>query len=165
MELDPSNVKAHIYLAQDYAAAGENKKVIQHLTKAAELDDTNAEVLKALGAMQLLHGGEYGVKAAQKALGKAVVLKPDDAEILMNYAYTLYLDRLFSEAIDKFKKAIEIQPDYPQAHYNLALSYRAVGKHDLAQLHWEKVVQLVPGTPLADKAREFMRATKGSESP
>ena len=165
VEFDPNNVKAHIYLAQDYAAAGENKKVIEHLSKAAELDDTNAEVLKALGAMQLKHGGDSGVKSAQKALRKAVELRPDDAEILMNYAYTLYLDRLFNEATDKFKKAIEIQPDYPEAHYNLALSYRAARKHDLAQLHWEKVMQLVPGTPLADKAKEFMKETKSLESP
>ena len=165
VEFDPNNVKAHIYLAQDYAAAGENKKVIEHLSKAAELDDTNAEVLKALGAMQLKHGGDSGVKAAQEALKKALELRPDDAEILMNYAYTLYLDRLFNEAIDKFKKAIEILPDYPEAHYNLALSYRAVRKHELAQLHWTKVTQLVPGTPLADKAKEFMKESKSSEAP
>lgn len=163
-ELDPNNVKAHIYLAQDYAAAGENQKVIKHLSKAAELDGSNAEVLRALGAMQLKHGGNSGVKAAQKALAKAVKLKPDDAEILMNYAYTLYLDRLFSEAIDKFKKAIAIQPNYPEAHYNLALAYKATEKYQLARQHWEQVMELVPGTPLSDKAEEFLDRMKKSGS-
>ena len=165
VELDPGNVKAHIYLAQDYAAAGENKKVIYHLSKAAELDDTNVETLKSLGGMQLKYGGDSGVKAAQKALEKAVKLKPDDAEILMNYAYTLYLDRSFTQAIDMFKKAIEIQPDYPEAHYNIALAYKAVGKHKLAKQHWNSVIELAPGTPMADKAKEFIGKTQSSESP
>jgi len=160
VELDPSNVQAHIFLSQDYAATGENQKVIEHLSKAAELDDSNAEVLKNLGAMQLQYGGEAGIKAAQKALAKAVILIPDDAEVLMNYAYTLYLDELFNEAISKFKKAIDIQPNYPRAHYNLALSYRAVRKYDLARQHWEKVMEQVPGTPLADKAEEFVSKMK-----
>lgn len=164
-ELDPNDVQAHIFLAQDYAAAGEHQKVIEHLSRAAELEDSNAEVLKTLGAMQLKHGGDSGTKAAQKALAKAVKLKPDDAEILMNYAYTLYLDRLFNEAIDKFKRAIEIQPGYPEAHYNLALSYKAVRKYDLARQHWEKVMLLVPGTPLADKATDFVNRMKESETP
>ncbi|MFC1715982.1 tetratricopeptide repeat protein [Candidatus Poribacteria bacterium] len=165
VELDPDNVQAHVYLAQDYAAAGENEKVIQHLTKAAELEDSNAEILKTLGAMQLQYGGDSGIKAAQKALEKAVELKPDDAEISMNYGYTLYLDRLFNEAIEKLKKAIEIQSNYPEAHYNLALSYKAVRKYDLARQHWEKVIKLVPGTPLADKAAEFVDTMNQSETP
>ena len=115
--------------------------------------------------MQLQHGGDSGIKAAQKALEKAVKLKPDDAEILMNYGYTLYLDRLFSEAIEKLKKAIDIQPDYPEAHYNLALSYKATQKYELARQHWEKVMKLAPGTPLADRAAEFVDTMKASETP
>lgn len=157
VELDPGNVQAHIFLSQDYAAAGENQKVIEHLSKAAALDDSNAEVLKNLGAMQLQYGGDIGIKAAQKALAKAVKLTPDDAEVLMNYAYTLYLGERFNEAIEKFKKAIEIQPSYPKAHYNLALSYRALRKHDLALQHWGKVMEQAPGTPLAGKAEEFVK--------
>lgn len=165
VEIDPSNVKAHIYLAQDYAAAGENKKVIKHLSMAAELDDTNAEVLRSLGAMQLKYGGDSGIKAAQEALAKAVKLKSDDAEILMNYGYTLYLDRLFNEAIDNFTKAIEIQANYPEAHYNLALAYKAARKYDLAKQHWQKVMSLVPGTPMADKSREFLNRMEKSGTP
>jgi Flp pilus assembly protein TadD len=127
-----------------------------HLSKAAELDDSNAEVLKTLGAMLLKYGKESDTNRAQKALKKASELKPDDAEIWSNYAYTLYLDRMFNDSIDKFKKALEIRPDYPEANYNIALAYSGARKYDMAREHWEKVVKLVPGTPLADKARQFI---------
>jgi superkiller protein 3 len=163
VEIDPDNVKAHVYLAQDYAAAGENQKVIEHLSKAAELDDSNAEVLKNLGAMLLKFGGDGGVKPAQEALEKAVKLKPDDAEILMNYAYTLYLDRMFESAIVRYKKALEIRPDYPEANYNIALAYSRVGKYQLALQHWERVIELSPQSELASKAAEYVKKIRESQ--
>jgi tetratricopeptide (TPR) repeat protein len=162
VEIDPDNVKAHIYLAQDYAAAGEHQKVIEHLSKAAELDDSNAEVLKNLGAMLLKHGGDAGVKPAQEALKKALELKPDDPEILMNYAYTLYLDRMFSSAIERYKKALEIRPDYPEANYNLALAYMGVREYQLALQHFEKVIELAPQSELASKAAGYVQKIKES---
>jgi len=163
VEIDPDNVKAHVYLAQDYAAAGENQKVIEHLSKAAELDESNAEVLKDLGAMLLKFGGDDGVKPAQEALEKAVKLKPDDAEILMNYAYTLYLDRMFESAIVRYKKALEIRPDYPEANYNIALAYSRVGKYQLALQHWERVIELSPQSELASKAAEYVKKIRESQ--
>ena len=163
VEIDPNNVRAHIYLAQDYAAAGENQKVIQHLSKAAKLDDSNAEVLKTLGAMQLKFGGDAAIKPARKILEKAWKLKPDDAEILNNYAYTLYLDKMFNDAIDKYSKALEIQPDYPEANYNLALAYSRVGKHQLALKHWEKVIKLAPESRMAVRSAEYAREVKKSQ--
>lgn len=165
VEIDPDYVKAHIYLAQDYAAAGEYQKVIKHLSKAAELDDSNAEVLKTLGAMLLKYGGDAGEQPAREALEKAYKLKPDDAEILANYAYTLYLDRMFNQAIDNYEKAVEIRPDYPEAHYNLALAYSAVRKYELAQQHWERVLQLAPDSQLASKAAEYIKKLEESKSP
>ena len=164
MEIDPDHVKAHLYLAQDYAGSGEYQKVINHLSKAAELDDTNAEVLKTLGAMQLKYGGEAGEKSARDALEKAYKLKPDDSEILANYAYTLYLNRMFNDAIEKYKRALEIQPDYPQANYNLALAYSRVGEYDLALQHWERVVKLSPQSDLASKAADYIDRVRESQN-
>ena len=162
-KVDPDNAQAHIYLAQDYAALGENQKVIGHLSKAAKLDSENVEVLKTLGAMQLKFGGDGGVQPAMEALEKAVKLRPDDAEILSNYAYTLYLNRMFNDAIDNYRKALEIWPDYPEANYNVALVYSRVQKYQLARQHWEKVMELVPDSDLASKAAEYVEKMKKSE--
>jgi tetratricopeptide (TPR) repeat protein len=163
VEINPDHLKANIYLAQDYEAAGEYQKAIKYYSKAAELDDNNAEVLRALGSLQLRYGGDAGVKPAREALEKAVKLRPDDAEILMNYGYTLYLGMKFESAIDYYKKSLEIDPNYLEANYNIALAYNRVNKYDLARQHWEKVIDIWPGSRLAIKSEEFLEKLKKSQ--
>ncbi len=160
IEIDPNNVRARIFLTQDYANADDYQKVIQHLSKAAEVDTNNFEVLKTYGAMLLKHGTESDIPKAREVLEKAVKLNPNDAEVNMNYGYTLYLGSMFSSAIEHLKKALEIQPDYPEAHYNIALAYSRIGEYNLAREHWEKVVKLSPGSSLADKANDFLEKLK-----
>ncbi len=101
---------------------------------------------------------------AMEALEKAFKLNPDDAEVLNNYAYTLYLNRMFNDAIDKYKRALEIQPDYPEANYNLALAYSRVGKYQLALQHWKKVIELSPQSDLASKAADYIQKVEKSAS-
>lgn len=160
IEIDPNNVRARVFLSQDYANMDDYQKVIQHLSKAAEADANNPQVLKTYGAMLLKHGSESDIPKAREVLEKAVKLKPDDAEINMNYGYTLYLGSMFNSAIEYLKKALEIQPNYPEAHYNIALAYSRIGEYNLAREHWEEVVKLSPGSSLADKASEFLEKLK-----
>ena len=164
VEIDPDHLKANIYVAQDYEVAGENQKAIKHYSKAAELDDSNAQVLRSLGSMLLRYGGDAGVKPAWEALEKAVKLKPDDPEILMNYAYTLYLNMMFESSIDYYRKALKIQPEYLEANYNIALAYSRVGKNNLARQHWEMVIELWPESRLASKAAEYVDNIKKSQT-
>jgi len=163
VQVDPNNLRAHIYLAQDYAQAGKNDKVIEHLSKAAELDNSNPQILKELGGMLLKYGNDSDVPKAREVLEKAVKLLPDDPEVLMNYGYTLYLASRFNEAVTNLKKSLEIQPNYPEANYNIALAYSRLGQYSLARQHWEKVIEQSPGTPLADKSAEFVKKIKESE--
>jgi protein O-GlcNAc transferase len=135
-----------------------------HLTAASELTDNNAEVLKMLGGMLLKYGTDDDVPKARESLKKANELKPNDPEILMNFGYTLYLANMFNEAITLLKRAIELQPIYPEAHYNIALAYSRTGDYKLARQHWEKVIEQSPKSPIADKATEFVNKIKKSES-
>jgi len=162
--VDPNNLRAHIYLAQDYAQAGKNNKVIEHLSKAAELDNSNPQILKELGGMLLKYGNESDESKAREILGKAVKMLPDDPEVLMNYGYTLYLVSKFNEAVTYLKKALEIQPIYPEANYNIALAYSRLRQYTLAREHWEKVIEQSPDSSLAKKSSEFVKKIKESEN-
>jgi len=163
VQVDPNNLRAHIYLAQDYAQAGKNDKVIEHLSKAAELDNSNPQILKELGGMLLKYGNESDESKAREVLEKAVKMLPDDPEVLMNYGYTLYLVSRFNEAVTNLKKALEIQPIYPEANYNIALAYSRLGQYTLAREHWEKVIEQSPDSSLAKKSSEFVKKIKESE--
>lgn len=164
VEIDPKNVRARILLSQDYASAQNYQKVIEHLLAAAEVDENNFDVLKTLGGMLLKYGTDKDVPKAREVLEKAIKLKPDDAEVQMNYGYTLYLDSMFSSAIEHLNKALELQPNYPEAHYNIALAYSRIGEHKLAQEHWETVIKLVPQSPLASKSKEFLEKLRSAKN-
>lgn len=160
VQTDPNNLRAHVFLAQDYAQTGDNQKVLTHLSAAAELSHDNAEILKSLGGMLLKYGTDDDIPKARETLRKANDLKPDDPEILMNFGYTLYLAKMFNDAIIRLKRAIELQPVYPEAHYNIALAYSGIGEYELAREHWEKVIEQSPNTPIAEKSVEFISRMK-----
>ncbi len=46
------------------------------------------------------------------------------------------------EAIAQFRKAIELEPDYAEAHNNLAIALFQTGRTDDAITHWEKSVAI-----------------------
>jgi Flp pilus assembly protein TadD len=46
------------------------------------------------------------------------------------------------EAIDFFKKALQVRDDFPLAHNNLGLSYGSLGQRDLARGHLERAILL-----------------------
>ena len=61
-------------------------------------------------------------------LKKAIQIRPNDPEILMNYGYTLYLSKKNHEAVDHYLRSIELKPDWQLSRYNLAIAYEQIGK-------------------------------------
>ncbi len=49
-----------------------------------------------------------------------------------------------AEAIEHYQKAIEINPDYTDAHYNLGIALGEKGQLDEAMAHYQKAIQLKP---------------------
>lgn len=54
-----------------------------------------------------------------------------------------------AEALPHFEKALELWPDYMEAHYNLGILLLAEGKMDDAIQHFQKALQLSPDDPQA----------------
>jgi len=48
------------------------------------------------------------------------------------------------EAIDHYKRALEIRPDYERGHFNMSLALLQEGKVDEAITHLQKVLQMNP---------------------
>ena len=49
------------------------------------------------------------------------------------------------EAQNLFKRAITLDPEYAEAHLNLAIAYGKIGNLELAYQHFDKAIQLQPG--------------------
>jgi tetratricopeptide (TPR) repeat protein len=71
------------------------------------------------------------------------------------------LDELkrMSDAIDAYRRAIELRPDYADAHYNLALALERHGQRRSALPHWTIYLRLDASGPWALHARAQMRKT------
>ena len=61
------------------------------------------------------------------------------------------LDRLerHDEAEECLRKALEVDPDYSEAHYNLGYNYRNEGKFALAEKHLRRAIEIDPKYALA----------------
>jgi Flp pilus assembly protein TadD len=56
-----------------------------------------------------------------------------------------------SEVLFHYKKALEINPNYSNAHNNLAILYAVTGDLGKARMHWEKALALNPNLEEARK--------------
>ncbi len=63
------------------------------------------------------------------------------------------------EAVAAYRRAIELEPRYADAHYNLALALERNGQRRSALRHWTTYLRLDSGGPWASYARAQLRKT------
>ena len=88
----------------------------------------------------------------------AIQIRPNDAEILMNYGYTLYLNGETDLAIEHYQQSIRLKPDWDITHYNLGLASERIRRYNLAKQSFQKVIQINPSSPLSDKSIDRLAA-------
>jgi len=66
---------------------------------------------------------------------RAFRFKPDDVVAHMVYGIVLMQHKRYQEALEPLLKAIELDPQLSEAHYNLGLLYLELNKPDLALKH------------------------------
>lgn len=57
---------------------------------------------------------------------------------------TYFEQGLYSEAVEEYKKAIEIKPDWALAHNNLGLTYTKINRQNLAIQEYNEAIKLDP---------------------
>lgn len=131
-------------------------------------------LLLVLAAPLLVHGQETtGPPAAPRSSegGKTDGAKPPDRAMQAAAYYELglmYHERVFEsldQAIAQYEKAVKAQPDYADAHFNLALSYHTKAKlgtddkmlYRKAVAEYKLYLKYSPKGDLADKAKQNIR--------
>ncbi len=133
------------------------KKGIEYFQKAIDLDPNYAlaysGIAEAYGFLASSTGGWSPCKAYPKAEAAALkALELDDAlgeaHCSLGFSRLLY-DWDFEDAEAEFKRAIELSPNYPNAHDGYGFYLKAVGRHDEAIEKCKQVQQLDPLSPFA----------------
>lgn len=68
----------------------------------------------------------------------------EDATVFYNEAIDLYRQSDVEKSIELFQKATQINPNFYEAHYNLAQILMSINKNDEAMKSLEKIIQLRP---------------------
>ena len=140
---DPKFALAHYSLALSAPTA---KDFFEHLKQAAALSDkaSEGEQLMILG---LQAGANADTKAQRDYYERLVAAYPRDerAHFLLGGAYFGQQD--MPKAIQEYRKAVEVAPDFAPAYNLLGYAERQVGAFGEAERAFKKYIELIPGDP------------------
>jgi tetratricopeptide (TPR) repeat protein len=81
---------------------------------------------------------------------------PEDARRFRVQAEKAVADKRFLDAIDKYGKALEIAPWWPEAHFNRAVVLAELQNFDSAMVEMKRYLLLKPDAPDARQAKDFI---------
>jgi tetratricopeptide (TPR) repeat protein len=142
---DPSHAGSHYLLGLIAHALGAGEAAIELLGQAHALDRGQATYVYALGIALLAAGRE---EIARLCFQNAVILEPGFAAAHNNLGVVL-AERAPTPAMESFRRAISIDADMVDAHYNLAKALRKAGRLDESIAHYRIAVTLQPGLAAA----------------
>jgi eukaryotic-like serine/threonine-protein kinase len=106
--------------------------------------------------------GQVGLPdVAVEELGRAQELDPLSRIIGSDFAWALYLDHRYDSAIAQARRTLELDPNFPPAHVQLARVYLAQEQHAEAMAELQKAVQLAGRIPSNQRLLAYAYARSG----
>jgi len=167
MALKKEDPRAYKDLAEIYWSEGKKYRVekkypeaLDQFKKLLDIDPGHFEA--QLSIAQILR--EQGkTDEAVREYEKAIKLKKDDpraskdlAGIYWNEGKKFWTEKKYSEALDQFKKLLDIDPGHFEAQLRMAQILREQGKTDQAVREYEKAIRLKKEDPRAYKDLGFI---------
>lgn len=141
VDLNPSNptlpyILAQLEIAQSNPAAAE-----EYLMQAIGLKRDYTQAIFLLSQLQVLQGKS---REALQAAEAAAYFAPNDPVVLFQLGILRSGTGDTQGAITALSKAVEINPQYANARFFLAVAYATAGQNDLARAQLEAVAALSP---------------------
>ena len=170
-DLDPSDARCYLFLSKAYdSSPNQADDVIQRFRRFSELQPGNGRALYYY-AMSLWKGKRaedpgFNLKEIESLLQKSIALDQTLSEAHVQLG-NLYADQHeYAKSIPEYMRALELNPNLPDAHYRLGQDYIHAGQKDRAQSEFE-IYQRQRTAHMAeiDKERaevqQFVYAAKG----
>lgn len=94
---------------------------------------------------------------AEKYVIESNILNRSNILTYLNLGAIYSIQKRFNEAIDMFNTTIKISPNEARAYLGLAKIYIMLNDIDAANSYLSKVIEMAPGTPMAEYARRSIR--------
>ena len=140
MVLDPNNIDIQLSLGDLFMAQNDLDKAIKTYCDAIAVDPLNFMTYAKTGLA--LWEKDY-LEESVVAFHKSIELNPD-FEIAQNNLGVVYLDGYGDpkSSLEYFKNAININPNYTLAYFNLARAYQAIGDKAHAAEYYQMTMDL-----------------------
>lgn len=142
LALDSNSSDAHNLASYLFSIRKKYEKAITEAKKAIMLNPNNADAYLALGYALVL--SDRSVEAIG-VLSKALRLNPiPPVDYLHSLGWAYRVSKQYENAIETFKKCLERQSNFWQAHVGLALSYAFLGREKEAKAAVKEALYLNP---------------------
>jgi tetratricopeptide (TPR) repeat protein len=154
----PNHVDARRNLAMSYLELGNIEEAKNHLIETLRLDPKDVWGYVLLGNIYGKNDKDF--KTQERFYSKAYELNPNDSTLLNNFGALKMETGDIAGAEDLFKRAIGINPSYPNTYYGLSTVYRdqknfGEAKRVLEEM-FDKASQSDPRSkPIFEQARMF----------
>ena len=146
IELNPSLFEAYYYFARTRFHQGDMVEAAELFAKAASLnpEDYQSRLLR----VQILRGAGQIEKARDEArqgievVEKHLEFHPDDVRALHLGAGSLIVLGDTDKAMNWLKRGLEIDPDDPISHYNVACNYATLNRIEESLDHLERAAEI-----------------------
>jgi tetratricopeptide (TPR) repeat protein len=126
----PNDERTHMQLANYYNAQQNFAEAVKHFEHATSINPEFASAFNALGYARRGNGDLDGAKVA---FARYVELIPDEANPYDSYAELLMEMGEYDESIANYRKALELDPDFPSAYAGISTNESLKGNHTAAQ--------------------------------
>jgi len=143
-KLDPKDPYIQHALGMALSAKEKYTDALEHYRKALELDPKYTEVHNAMGATYLQMGKwDEAIQEFNLVLKDFLYLTP--FLVHNNIGWAFYKKGDLKNAVENYRKAISMKPDFALAHYNLGIAYRDGKQRDQAIAAVRQATRIVPG--------------------
>jgi len=129
---------------------GDVRAAEESCRRILESDPQHFDALQMLGLIEAQCGD---AAAAAGLFGRALALRPDNAEAHNNNANALYALGRYDEAVAGYERAIALDPSYVDAYSNLGRALRRMGRFEQALTQFDRALTFRPDDAEAQYGR------------
>jgi len=158
---DPAFVQAHGALASLHLKMGNHEAALASSQRALELDPKDARGMSIRYNTFIAMGRN---EEAQAMIDELRRVAPDAvADAFFERGALLFDKGLIDQAIPALELALEADPKLARGHYTLAMCYLNRDRNEEARRHLTTFLELAPGDPDAEPARQLLEIVGRSE--
>ena len=144
VEIAPGAEEITLNLVRVLRKQKRTRQAVKILEQGLARNPDSSRLLSTYGEI-LYYDRQFG--AAARAFERLLALDCTNIDVLFRLACSYQECDMTEAAFDVYKKILEIMPEHPEAHVNLAQIYKSLGEHQKSLELFKRAAALVPDDP------------------